>query len=125
MMTARADWLMPSLCVGDVMHARTRPTRNVFHYPIFYLRLPLSRLGTLDIRGLAINRRGLCQILNQDHGPQDGSDLLGWARKLLDAHDLAEATRHSSKETTRCDAIQALQRPKHLRMAQTQEIDVV
>lgn len=93
MMPARPNWLTPSLCVGDVMHARTRPTRNVFHYPIFYLRLPLSRLATLDIRGLAINRRGLCQILNQDHGPQDGSDLLGWARKLLDAHDLAEATR--------------------------------
>lgn len=87
------DWISSSLCVGDVMHARTRPTRNVFHYPIFYLRLPLSRLSTLDIRGLAINRRGLCQILNRDHGPQDGSDLLCWARQLLDVHDLAEATR--------------------------------
>lgn len=34
------SWLTPAVCIGDVMHARTRPIRNVFHYPIFYLRLP-------------------------------------------------------------------------------------
>lgn len=93
MMTAQQDWLSPTLCVGEVMHARTRPKRNVFHYPIFYLRLPLSRLNAIAIRGLAINRRGLCQILNRDHGPQDGSDLLVWARELLKKHGLHEVTR--------------------------------
>lgn len=84
--------LSPTLCVGDVMHARTRPTRNIFHYPIFYLRLPLSRLATLRVRGLAINQRGICQILNRDHGPRDGSDLLNWARQLLAQQGLADAT---------------------------------
>lgn len=87
------SWLAPSLCVGDVMHARTRPKRNVFKYPIFYLRLPLSRLSTLNVRGLSINQRGLCQILNKDHGPQDGSDLLVWARKLLADEGMNEITK--------------------------------
>ena len=89
---AGIGWTTPVLCTGEVMHARTRPTRNVFHYPVFYLRLPLSRLQTLKIAGLTINRRGLCQILNRDHGPRDGSDLLLWARKLLAEHGLAEVT---------------------------------
>lgn len=74
------------------MHARTRPKRNVFHYPVFYLRLPLSQLNTLNISGLAINKRGICQILNKDHGPQDGSDLLVWAHNLLAQHGLKEIT---------------------------------
>lgn len=74
------------------MHARTRPKRNVFHYPVFYLRLPLSQLNTLNIRGLAINKRGVCQILNRDHGPQDGSDLLVWARNTLAKQGLEDIT---------------------------------
>lgn len=92
MTTALQDWLTPTLCIGDVMHARTRPKRNVFHYPIFYLRLPLSRLSSLAVKGLTINQRGLCQIMNRDHGPRDGSDLLVWARGLLAQHGLQEAT---------------------------------
>lgn len=87
-MSTGVDWTAPALCIGEVMHARSRPTRNVFHYPIFYLRLPLSRLSTLQVPGLSINRRGLCQILNRDHGRRDGSDLLSWARQLLSAHGL-------------------------------------
>lgn len=85
-------WTSPVICTGEVMHARTRPRRNVFHYPVFYLRLPLSRLETLAIPGLSINRRGLCQILNRDHGPQDGSDLWIWTQHLLDTHGLKELT---------------------------------
>lgn len=87
------SWTTPTLCVGEVMHARTRPTRNVFYYPLFYLRLPLSQFNTLRISGLAVNRRGLCQILNRDHGPRDGSDLLVWARSILKDHGLGEITR--------------------------------
>lgn len=92
-MTTPVDgWLSPALCIGDVMHARTRPTRNVFHYPIFYLRLPLSSLSGLKVNGLAINKSGLCQILNRDHGPRDGSDLLTWVRALLNENGLSEVT---------------------------------
>ena len=86
------SWLTPTLCVGDVMHARTRPARNVFHYPIFYLRLPLSRLSLLNVRGLAVNKSGICQILNRDHGPQDGTDLLIWIRELLKQNNLDKVT---------------------------------
>ena len=92
MSTVLRDWLKPTLCIGEVMHARTRPKRNIFHYPIFYLRLPLSRLNTLKIGGLAINKRGICQILNRDHGPQDGSDLLVWAHSILNQHGLSDIT---------------------------------
>lgn len=92
MNTLPHSWLIPSLCVGDVFHARTRPKRNVFKYPIFYLRLPLSRLDSLGVAGLAVNQRGLCQILNKDHGPQDGSDLLTWVRDLLANEGLGEVT---------------------------------
>lgn len=88
----RLSWTAPTLCVGEVMHARTRPTRNIFHYPVFYVRLPLSQLNLLHVPGLAINRRGLCQILNQDHGARDGSDLLIWARRLLAEHGLDHVT---------------------------------
>lgn len=88
----RMGWTTPALCTGEVMHARTRPSRNVFHYPVFYFRLPLSQLNLLKIRGLAINRRGLCQILNRDHGPRDGSDLLIWARRLLAEQGLGSIT---------------------------------
>ena len=86
------SWLTPAVCIGDVMHARTRPIRNVFHYPIFYLRLPLSQLSTLDVAGLAINRCGICQILNRDHGPRDGSNLMRWVHSLLDAHGMSGVT---------------------------------
>lgn len=86
------EWTDPALCTGLVMHARSEPVRNVFHYPIFYLRLPLSQLENLGIRGLSINRTGICQILNRDHGPRDGSSLLDWVRDLLAAHQLSDVT---------------------------------
>ena len=73
----------PTLCIGDVMHTRTQPVRNQFIYPLFFLRLPLSRLGSIRIPGLAINRKGICQVLNRDHGAQDGSPLLPWVRQIL------------------------------------------
>lgn len=84
-----STWLEPTVCIGDVMHARTQPVRNQFRYPLFYLRLPLSKLSALNIPGLAINKTGLCQILNRDHGPQDGTPLLPWVRSILETRDLA------------------------------------
>lgn len=74
------------------MHARTRPVRNVFRYPVFFIRLPLSRLHQLQNTGLAINRRGICQLLNRDHGPCDGSDLFEWAQSILRDNGLAPVT---------------------------------
>ena len=82
------SWLEPTLCIGNVMHARTHPVRNQFRYPLFYLRLPLSRLSGLNVPGLSINKSGFCQILNRDHGPQDGSALLPWVRSILETRGL-------------------------------------
>lgn len=86
--TRASSWTEPTLCVGDVMHARTQPVRNQFIYPLFYLRLPLSRLDSLSVTGLSINRKGLCQVLNKDHGAQDGSPLLPWVRQILSRQQL-------------------------------------
>lgn len=90
--TTSPRWTDPLLCKGVVMHARTRPVRNVFHYPVFYLRLPLSCLDRIQTTGLAINRRGICQILNRDHGPRDGSNLFDWAKSILSKNNLASVT---------------------------------
>ena len=86
-------WLTPTVCTGEVMHARTLPTRNIFRYPLFFLRLPLRHISSLNATGLAINRRGLCQILNKDYGPRDGSELLPWVRRILADHHLGDVTR--------------------------------
>ncbi|MGV0998908.1 MAG: DUF1365 domain-containing protein [Fluviibacter sp.] len=86
------DWTKPVICLGEVMHARSQPASNFFRYPLFFLRLPLTQLDKLRVKGLAINRSGYCQILNRDHGLRDGSDLLPWARSILKAHGLQEAT---------------------------------
>lgn len=83
-----SSWLMPTVCIGDVMHARTQPVRNQFTYPLFYLRLPLGRLSALNVPWLAINKPGLCQVLDKDHGPQDGASLLSWVRSILESRNL-------------------------------------
>ena len=36
------------LCVGEVMHARSRPVANRFSYPVFYLQMRMD-----DVQGLA------------------------------------------------------------------------
>lgn len=87
-------WLTPTVCIGEVMHARTRPTRNIFRYPLFFLRIPLLHLTQIGKTGLAINRKGICQLLNRDHGPRDGSELLPWVREILSNHHLGEVTRN-------------------------------
>lgn len=82
-MTSAMNALTPALCHGSVAHARLRPQRHQFRYPLFYLRLPLAQLDTLVVRGLGINRRGLLAFHNRDHGPRDGSPLEPWIRQRL------------------------------------------
>ncbi|MEO8303001.1 MAG: DUF1365 domain-containing protein [Betaproteobacteria bacterium] len=68
---------------GQVTHRRTRPVRHEFTYPAFCLRVPLSRLDTLERNGIARNRRGIVSFHDRDHGPCDGTPLLPWIRGLL------------------------------------------
>lgn len=80
-----------TVCMGAVMHERTRPTHNRFIYPLATLRIPLSRLGQLKVPLLGVDRPGLFSLHSRDHGARDGSPLLPWIRELLRAQGLAEA----------------------------------
>jgi len=66
------------------MHARLRPRRHVFSYPVFFLRLRVDAVDRLACCFLSVDRFNLVSFHRRDHGPRDGSDLLVWIRALLD-----------------------------------------
>ncbi|WP_269533304.1 DUF1365 domain-containing protein [Chitinimonas sp. BJYL2] len=79
------------LCVGTVMHARSRPRLNRFSYPVFFLRLRLDQLDTQVRSGswwFGINRLAAVSFQAADHGARDGSDLLAWLDTRLAAAGL-------------------------------------
>lgn len=78
--------MTPELCIGSVLHARHAPVVNRFSYPLFFLRLPLSRIGTLNTRMLGVNRLAPMRVNFADHGSRDGSNPIDWARTLLRRH---------------------------------------
>ena len=80
-----------AVCFGTVLHARHSPTRHRFAYPMFFLRLPLSRLEGLDAAVLRINRPGLMRFDFRDHGGRDGGHPLPWIRALLQREGVAAA----------------------------------
>jgi len=74
----------PKILFGTVMHKRLFPRVNKFQYGIYYMALPLSKLGErLNNRYFKYERFGLLSFYNKDHGNRDGGDLLLWARNLL------------------------------------------
>jgi uncharacterized protein len=73
----------PQLLTGTVMHKRLHPKVHAFHYGIYYLALPLSKLGNLP---LAYNRFSALSFYDKDHGPCDGSSLEAWVRGLLNQY---------------------------------------
>lgn len=68
------------LLSGTVMHRRLRPFAHRFAYPVFYLRLPLTRLEDAPI---PVNRAGLASFHYRDHGARDGTHPLEWIRGVL------------------------------------------
>lgn len=81
----------PELCLGQVMHRRLRPVVNAFVYPVFYCRLPLSRLEETANAVFSLNRWNLLSLSFSDHGARDGSHPLPWIRDLLARQGLVEA----------------------------------
>ena len=73
----------PELCLGRVFHKRFRPVEHKFSYGVFFLRLPLSRIGELGNRCLSKDRFNLLSFVTSDYGPRDGSSLETWMRNLL------------------------------------------
>ena len=78
----------PSLQVGHVMHRRLRPTVHAFVYPVFFVRLPLSRLAEASRGIFSVDRFNLLCLRQRDHGPRDGSPLLPWVQNILREHGL-------------------------------------
>lgn len=82
----------PQLCLGQVSHARLRPSRNAFVYPTYYVRLPLRSMGDAGF-GCALfsrNRFNLISFRDTDHG--DGRQpLLTWIDSLLKAEGVPDA----------------------------------
>jgi DUF1365 family protein len=82
----------PQLCLGQVSHARLRPTAHAFAYPTYYVRLPLRSMGQAGF-GCALfsrNRFNLLSFRDADHG--DGrQSLLAWIDALLKAEGVHDA----------------------------------
>jgi len=82
---------MVSLAFGHVMHRRLTPVRHQFAYPIFYLRVPLSRIDHVASRWLSVDRFNLFSLMRRDFGPRDGSSLERWMRDILHRNGLDAA----------------------------------
>lgn len=66
-----------SLFVGGVFHARYRPQANRFHYPLFFLRVNLSMLGSHQNRlWFGINQWRPLAFYSRDHGAEHASGLI-------------------------------------------------
>lgn len=83
--------MSPQICFGRVMHARLSPRRNVFTYPVFFLRIPLSKITTLSRLIFSVNRWNIFSLQYKDYGPRDGTDPGIWIRALLRRYDVREA----------------------------------
>lgn len=81
--------LAPSACFGAVFHARHVEAGNRFVYPVAFLRVPLSRFGSLSVPLLGFDAPNVFSLRSRDHGARDGSPLLPWIRALLARHGLA------------------------------------
>ena len=81
----------PRLVFGRVAHLRKRPVRHGFAYPVFYLRVPLSKVDALSGPWFGVDRFNLFSFMRKDFGPRDGSALEPWARGILATGGVAEA----------------------------------
>lgn len=73
------------LYTGWVSHQRTRPARNAFRYPVYYLGVDLDELDDLDshLHLFSHNRADLVSLWDRDHGPRDGTPLRPWIDALV------------------------------------------
>ncbi|CCE03900.1 DUF1365 domain-containing protein [Bradyrhizobium sp. STM 3809] len=77
-----------ALYVGEVMHARMRPTTHRFQYRVMSLLIDLGRLEEADRQSalFGVNRRALYSFHERDHGRRDGSSLLDYAKACASEH---------------------------------------
>lgn len=81
----------PLIGIGEVRHRRLRPAVHAFHYPSWFLLLPMRRLRQQACPALPRNRRGWVSFHDADHG--DGrADSLAWLDEMLLRHGVTDAT---------------------------------
>lgn len=73
----------PRLFLGRVMHRRLRPRAHVFHYPTFFVQLPLRRLESVRRTLFGVARWNLLSFQPKDHGPRNGQPLDAWMDEQL------------------------------------------
>ncbi|MGH8777631.1 DUF1365 domain-containing protein [Paraburkholderia sp.] len=73
----------PLLLLGRVVHARLRPVRHRFAYPVFCVRCDMSRLAELDCWWFGIDRFAPLSLRAADYGACDGGDPATWMRARL------------------------------------------
>ncbi|MBX3604406.1 MAG: DUF1365 domain-containing protein [Piscinibacter sp.] len=84
------DGVEPQLGIGQVHHARLRPSPHRFTYPTYFLWLPLRRLRAQPHDTLVRNRFGLIAFHDRDHG--DGrADCLDWLDETLQCEGVQDA----------------------------------
>jgi DUF1365 family protein len=77
-----------SIYNGTVIHKRFKPKIHFFKYKVFSLLIDLSELNTLEkkISFFSYNRFNLVSFFDKDHGSRDGSSLIEWVKKNLQAN---------------------------------------
>lgn len=79
-----------SLYLGNVMHARLKPTGHRFSYRVMSLLIDLDRLEAADrqSRLFGVNRAALYSFHESDHGDRDGSSLRSYAQRRAVEHGI-------------------------------------
>lgn len=65
------------------MHARLRPVRHRFDYPVFYVSCDVARLAKVERWWFGIDHWAPLGLALRDYGPRDGRPLEAWMRKRL------------------------------------------
>ncbi len=82
--------MISSIYNGKVIHKRFKPKEHFFKYSVFSLLIDLSELNQLDkeIKFFSFNKLNLISFYEKDHGSRDGSSLVAWVKKNLEANNI-------------------------------------
>ncbi|APW47909.1 DUF1365 domain-containing protein [Rhodoferax antarcticus] len=85
----------PLIGFGEVRHTRLKPVRHDFHYPTYFLMLPMRSLQANGPGLLARNRWAPLSFYDADHGDGRGAEqggALAWLDELLAGEGIRDAT---------------------------------
>ncbi|MBY0413859.1 MAG: DUF1365 domain-containing protein [Bdellovibrionales bacterium] len=74
---------MKALFKARIYHKRFLPRVNEFIYTGYYIKFSLSEVQNLNSLFFSVNKFNLFSFFEKDHGPKDGSSLIGWASDIL------------------------------------------